>query len=137
MAVRMSVVWAVRLSFVVAFVALQAFADSGDPLFVDSFSGPSAAPFSWTPISAGSCFRTLDADANPVMQCDSNGSIVVSGGGSATSTGHRDSMPVEGLAHPITRTRGPGLITQRVDLPARNYSPSPPSPYRPGRGVAR
>jgi len=27
-------------------------------------------------------------------------------------------MPTEGLAHPITRTRGPGLITQHVDHPA-------------------
>src|SRR6266446_4574227 len=76
MAVRMSVVWAVRLSFAVALVSLQAFGDT--------FSGPPAAPFSWTPISGAPCFRTMDANANPVMQCDSNSSIVVSGGGSAT-----------------------------------------------------
>lgn len=34
-------------------------------------------------------------------------------------------MPVEGLAHPIARARGPGLITQHVDHPAKGYSPSP------------
>ncbi len=37
----------------------------------------------------------------------------------------RTAMSVEGLAHPIARTRGPGLITQCVDHPAAGYSPSP------------
>src|SRR3954471_11591169 len=43
----------------------------------------------------------------------------------ATSTGQPCRMPVEGLVHLQSQARGPGLITQRVDHPAWDYSPSP------------
>src|SRR5439155_8131948 len=60
--------------------AAPAFADSGDPLFGDAFSGPASPPFSWSATSGPPCYQTVDAGGNPVMQCDENSSVVVSGG---------------------------------------------------------
>src|SRR2546422_4111851 len=64
--------------------AAPAFADSGDPLFGDAFSGPASPPFSWSATSGPPCYQTVDAGGNPVMQCDANSSVVVSGGSSAS-----------------------------------------------------